>query len=92
MSKGTSKTMTVIKMLPLLQYVFPEIKNAFYHIDQGTKEEYVSIKYVNITYAPALNRFIEDKASNAAFNVNVSADSPSALVDDVWKECKRRFG
>lgn len=92
MSKGTSKTMAVIKMLPLLQYVFPEIKNAFYHIDQETKEEYVSIKYVNIVYAPELNRFIEDKPSNASFNVNVSADSPSALVDDVWRECKRRFG
>ncbi|MBO5956628.1 MAG: hypothetical protein J6Q39_03650 [Bacteroidales bacterium] len=92
MSKGTSKTMTVIKMLPLLQYVFPEIKNAFYHVDQDTQEEYVSVRYVNIVYAEALNRFIEDRASNAVLKINVTADSPSALVDDVWRECKRRFG
>lgn len=92
MSKGTSKTMTVIKMLPLLQYVFPEIKNAFYHIDQDTKEEYVSVRYVNIVYSESLNRFIEDRASNAALKINVTADSPSAMVDDIWRVCKRRFG
>lgn len=89
MSKGTSKTMTVIKMLPLLQYVFPEIKNAFYHIDQDTKEELVTVNWRNTEhngcgYTPQI--------AGGEFNVCVSCDSVSALVDDVWKECKRRFG
>lgn len=90
-SYNNSKVLAVIRMLPLLQYIFPEIKDAFYYIDDDTKDEFVRIEYISVEYAPALNRFIESSKNYLHFNVNVNADSPAALVDDVWKECKRRF-
>lgn len=75
-----SKTMAIIKLLPALQYVFPEIKNAFYRIDQDTKEEYAVIQ---VRY---------QGNSRRDFEVCVTCDSIAAMYDDVWKECKRRFG
>lgn len=75
---NNSKTMGMIKFLPALQYAFPEIKNAFYVIDEDTKEE-----YVHISYQYALSRDF--------FRVNVSCDSIPAMYNDVWKECVRRF-
>ena len=77
-----SKTMGMIKLLPALQYAFPEIKQGFYMIDQDTQEEYVCIQYASIY----------DTAKRVDFRVNVTCDSISAMYDDVWKECKRRLG
>lgn len=76
-----SKTMGMIKLLPALQYVFPEIKQGFYMVDKDTGEEYVCIQYQT-----------SDPVCRYDFQVNVSCDSVSAMYDDVWKECKRRFG
>lgn len=76
-----SKTMGMIKLLPALQYVFPEIKQGFYMVDKDTGEEYVYIQYQT-----------SDPVCRYDFQVNVSCDSVSAMYDDVWKECKRRFG
>ena len=79
-----SKTMGIIKLLPALQYAFPEIKNAFYMIDKNTKEEFVTVTAVQFT----------DSCSEGPrynFNICVTCDSVSAMYDGVWKECKRRF-
>lgn len=74
------KTMGMIKFLPALQYAFPEIISAFYLIDTETKEE-----YVNVTWEDSCKQRWD-------FKVCVTADSVPAMYDDVWKECKRRFG
>lgn len=76
-----SKTMGMIKLLPALQYAFPEIKQAFYMTDKDTLEEYVVIQYE-----------AKDPVCRYDFKVCVTCDSISAMYDDVWKECKRRFG
>ena len=81
-----SKTMGIIKLLPALQYAFPEIKNAFYRIDQDTKEEFVTV-----TSAATVNYKFPGEGPRYNFDVCVTMDSVSAMYDDVWKECKRRF-
>ena len=84
---GKNKVMAIIKLLPTLQYAFPEIKNAFYRIDQDTKEEFVTV-----TAAATVNYKFPGEGPRYDFNVCVTMDSVSAMYDDVWKECKRRFG
>ena len=81
MNNERSKTYGIIKLLPALQYAFPQIKQAFYLIDQDTKEEYVTVQYQT-----------SDPVCRYSFRLCVTADSISAMYDDVWKECKRRFG
>lgn len=76
-----SKTMGMIKLLPALQYAFPEIRQAFYMVDKDTLEEYVIVQYE-----------AKDSVCRYDFKVCVTCDSISAMYDDVWKECKRRFG
>ena len=76
-----SKTMGMIKFLPALQYAFPEIKQAFYMVDKDSLEEYVTVQYQS-----------KDPVCRYSFKVCVTCDSVSAMYDDVWKECKRRFG
>ncbi len=82
-----SKTMAMIKLLPALQYVFPEVKNAVYNINKETSEEFVTI-----TAAATVNYKFPGDGPRYNFNVCVTMDSVLAMYDDVWKECKRRFG
>ena len=77
----TSKTMGIIKFTPALQYAFPEIKRAYYYIDKQTSEEWVHIHWKSD---------FDHKESD--FEICVTCDSVPAMYDDVWKECKRRFG
>ena len=79
-----SKVMAIIKLLPALQYAFPEIKNAFYRIDQDTKEEFVTVTAESKYRNPG-------ECSRYSFDICVTCDSVMAMYDDVWKECKRRF-
>ncbi len=78
---ATSKTMGMIKLLPALQYAFPEIKRAYYYIDKQTSEEWVHIHWKS-----------EFDHKESDFEICVTCDSVQAMYDDVWKECKRRFG
>ena len=78
---ATSKTMGIIKFVPALQYAFPEIKRAYYYIDKGTSEEWVHIHWKS-----------DHSPIEYDFEVCVTCDSVPAMYDDVWKECKRRFG
>lgn len=74
------KTLLVNRLSHVLEVVFKEIKLCYYRIDQVTKEEYVRV---------LLRR---EYCGNADFfDICVTADSETALIDDVWKECKRRF-
>ena len=74
-----SKVMGMIKLLPAMQYAFPEIKQAFYYINDH--EEFVRVSY---QYPHTNTRY--------DFDVCVTADSISAMYTDVWKEVIRRFG
>ena len=74
------KSSVTIRLSKVLQLVFSEIKLCYYRIDQETKEEYVRV-LLNQEYCGNVN----------FFDICVTADSVTALVDDVWKECKRRF-
>ena len=74
------KTSTTITLSRLLQIVFEEVAHCYYRVDQVTKEE-----YVRVVLKP------EYPNNTVFFDVCVTADSLTALVDDVWKECKRRF-
>lgn len=74
------KTSTTITLSRLLQIVFEEVAHCYYRVDQETKEE-----YVRVVLKP------EYRDNVVYFDVCVTADSLTALVDDVWKECKRRF-
>lgn len=69
------KTILVSRLSHVLEVIFKEIKLCYYRIDQRDKEEYVRV-------------ILE---SDDFFDICVTADSAAALVDDVWKECKRRF-
>ena len=73
------KTSATIRLSKLLQIVFDEIAHCYYRVDQETKEE-----FVRVVLKPG-------KGNNVFFDVCVTADSVTALVDDVWKACKRRF-
>ena len=74
------KTLLVNRLSHVLEVVFKEIKLCYYRIDQITKEEYVRVLLHH------------EYCGNADFfDICVTADSAAALVDDVWKECKRRF-
>lgn len=81
MNMERSKTYGMIKFLPALQYAFPSIVSAFYMVEADTKEEYVIVQYQT-----------NDPVCRYSFKVCVTCDSVSAMYDDVWKECKRRFG
>ena len=78
---ATSKTMGIIKFVPALQYAFPEIMRAYYYIDKTTSEEWVHIHWKS-----------DNSPIEYDFEVCVTCDSVPAMYDDVWKECKRRFG
>lgn len=69
------KVILTSRLSNVLELVFPEIKLCYYRVDQRDKEEYVRV---------ILN-------DDDFFDICVTADSAAALVDDVWKECKRRF-
>lgn len=76
------KTYIVIKLQPLCDLLFPGcIQTMNYWIDKDTKEEYVRI-----------TQPYDVTEGSVHFDVCVSADSNVALVDDVMKALKRRFG
>ncbi len=69
------KTILTSRLSNTLELVFAEIRLCYYRVDYASKEEYVRV----IT------------SDDNFFDICVTADSAAALVDDVWKECKRRF-
>lgn len=73
------KSCVTIRLSKVLQLVFSEVAYCYYRIDQETKEE-----FVRVTCHRAIG-------NTNFFDICVTADSAAALVDDVWKECKRRF-
>lgn len=81
-----SKVMTVLKLKDVVRYVFPEVKDMFYFYDKKIESEYVLV-----TAGATVNYKEPGEGPLYQFKINVTADSPAALVDDVWKDLKRRF-
>lgn len=81
-----SKVMTIQKFKEAFKFVFPEIKEMFYYVDEETAEE-----YVRVDAGATFNYNFPGEGPIYHFNINVSADSTTAMIDDVWKELKRRF-
>lgn len=81
-----SKTMTIIKCKDALRFIFPEVKELYYMADKNTGEE-----WVQVTAASTINYKEPGNGALYNFNINVTCDSTVAMVDDVWKELKRRF-
>lgn len=78
---NVGKIQTCICLQRLCKNIFPEIKGLFYF--QEDAEEWVNVKYIY--------RFDESEEMERSFNINITADSYAAMVDDVWNEIKRRF-
>lgn len=85
-TENIGKIRTCIALQRLVMEVFPEVISLVYMPADG--EEWVQIGY-NAQYTGEDGLIQESKK---IMNVNVSCDSNAAIVDDVWKECKRRFG
>lgn len=81
-----SKVMTVLKLKEVVRYIFPEVKEMFYVFDKQTGNEAVLV-----TAGATINYKEPGEGPLYQFEINVTADSPAALVDDVWKALKRRF-
>ena len=83
---NAGKIRTCIALQRLVMEIFPEVISMVYLPADG--EEWVQIGY-KAQYAGE-NGLIQE--TKKIMNVNVTCDSNAAIVDDVWKEVKRRFG
>lgn len=88
----TPKTIVVWKMFDLVKMLFPEIKRMWYMIDAETKEEFVVVEYKKRVYSTGTGGSVYFKTIEGSFQICVTCDSNSAMVDDVWKKLKERFG
>ena len=73
------KTFVICKFADTVKLVFPDIIRMYYRIDAMTKEEFVDVHWKNET-------------GLGYFSICVTDDSNSAMIDDVWKTLKRKFG
>lgn len=81
-----SKVMTLMKFKDGFRFVFPEVKEMFYFCNKETGEE-----KVQVTAAATVNYKYPGEGPLYNFDINVTADSNMAMIDDIWKELKRRF-
>lgn len=83
-----SKAWVIVKFKETAMLIFREIQGMHYWIDPKTSEEWVQVdicEFYKDDYGKECKRNFE------SFNINVNLDSPAAMIDDVWKELKRRF-
>lgn len=78
------RTVVVWKLAELVKVSFPDvdIKRMWYMIDPESAEEWVMLEYM-----------LSNSEYNAlySYRINVTADSNTALIDDVWKALKEKF-
>lgn len=80
------KTMTLIKSKDAIRFIFPEVKEMFYFCDKETGEE-----WVQVTAGATVDYKKPGDGPLYNFRICVTADSTVAMMDDIWKELKRRF-
>ena len=81
-----SKVMTIMKFKDGFRFLFPEVKEMFYIADKESGEE-----WVQVTAGSTVNFREPGEGPLYNFRINVTADSCTAMIDDVWKNLKRRF-
>ena len=82
------KSFVIAKFAEAARLVFPEVVTLYYMIDRETREEYVVTEYKTCVQIPGTEKYHEITKS---FKICVSADSNAAMLEDVWRELKKRF-
>lgn len=83
-----SKAWVIVKFKETAMLIFREIQGMHYWIDKDEKEEWVHVDACEF-YKDVYGK--ECKKNFESFEIRVTDDSPAAMIDDVWKELKRRF-
>jgi hypothetical protein len=86
-TKERPKSFVIAKYSDAVKLVFPEVVTLYYMIDRETREEYVITEYKRVVTDL---RGKEYDVTNT-FKICVSADSNAAMLEDVWRELKKRF-
>lgn len=87
-TKERPKSFVIAKYAEAVRLVFPEVVTLYYMIDRETREEYVVTEYKTCVQIPGTEKYHEITKS---FKICVSADSNAAMIEDVWRELKKRF-
>ncbi len=87
-TKERPKSFVIAKYAEAVRLVFPEVVTLYYMIDRETYEEYVVVEYKT---QPNYGAGLCPQVAGGSFRINVSADSNAAMLEDVWRELKRRF-
>mgnify|MGYP003291182140 CR=1 FL=1 len=87
-SRQAPKSFVIAKFAETVRLLFPEIVALYYMIDRETHDEYVVTEYKTCIQIPGTEKYHE---ITKCFRINVSADSNAAMLEDVWRELKRRF-
>ena len=82
------KSFVIAKFAEAARLVFPEVVTLYYMIDRESREEYVVVEFkTQQNYGAGLCPQI----AGGSFKICVSEDSNAAMIEDVWRELKRRF-
>lgn len=87
-SRQAPKSFVIAKFTETARLLFPEVVTLYYMIDRETREEYVVTEYKTCVQIPGTEKYHEITKS---FKICVSADSNAAMLEDVWRELKKRF-
>ena len=82
------KSFVIAKFAEVARLVFPEVVTLYYMIDRENREEYVVTEYKALIPIPGTDK---EHEVTKTFKICVSADSNAAMIEDVWRELKRRF-
>ena len=83
-----SKAWVIVKFKETAMLIFREIQGMHYWIDKDEKEEWVHVDACEF-YKDVHGK--ECRKNFESFDIRVTDDSTAAMIDDVWKELKRRF-
>ena len=86
-TKERPKSFVIAKYSDAIRLVFPDVVTLYYMIDRETKEEYVVTEYKSPVTSPSGKEY----EVTHTFKICVSADSNAAMLEDVWRELKKRF-
>lgn len=86
-TKERPKSFVIAKYAEAVRLVFPEVVTLYYMIDRENQEEYVVTEYKSIVESPSGKEY----NVTHTFKICVSADSNAAMLEDVWRELKKRF-
>ena len=86
-TKERPKSFVIAKYAEAVRLVFPEVVTLYYMIDRETHEEYVVTEYKSPVTSPSGKEY----EVTHTLKICVSSDSNAAMLEDVWRELKKRF-